>query len=89
MNNWLLNTIKQKTDASPLGIVMFNQCTGDNYHGADIIKVIIEMNSKFYLKHAGDDGGTGGNTGQSEVSSAAPGYSSGAVDNNTNAINWE
>ena len=64
MNSWLLSTIKAKTDASPLGIVMFNQCTGDNdtYHGADIIKAIIEMNSKFYLKHAGTTGGaTGGN----------------------------
>ena len=63
MNSWLLSTIKAKTDASPLGIVMFNQCTGDNntYHGADIIKAIIEMNSKFYLKHAGTT--TGGSTG--------------------------
>ena len=60
MNSWLLSTIKAKTDASPLGIVMFNQCTGDNatYYGADIIKAIIEMNSKFYLKHAGVSGGT-------------------------------
>ena len=64
MNSWLLNTINTKTDPSPLGIVMFNQCTGanDTYHGADIIKAIIEMNSKFYLKHAGTSGGsTGGN----------------------------
>ena len=65
MNSWLLSTIKAKTDPSPLGIVMFNQCTGANetYHGADIIKAIIEMNSKFYLKHAGTSGGsTGGST---------------------------
>lgn len=64
MNSWLLNTINAKTDPSPLGIVMFNQCTGANatYHGEDIIKAIIEMNSKFYLKHAGTSGGsTGGN----------------------------
>ncbi|MDY3932386.1 MAG: hypothetical protein SOZ05_02445 [Muribaculaceae bacterium] len=64
MNSWLLNTINDKTDPSPLGIVMFNQCTGANatYHGEDIIKAIIEMNSKFYLKHAGTSGGsTGGN----------------------------
>ena len=64
MNSWLLSMINAKTDPSPLGIVMFNQCTGDNntYHGADIIKAIIEMNSKFYLKHAGTSGGsTGGN----------------------------
>ena len=62
MNSWLLSTINAKTDASPLGIVMFNQCTGDNatYHGADIIKAIIEMNSKFYLKHAGTSGGSTG-----------------------------
>ena len=62
MNSWLLNTINAKTDASPLGIVMFNQCTGPNetYHGADIIKAIIEMNSKFYLKHAGTSGGSTG-----------------------------
>ena len=62
MNSWLLNTINAKTDPSPLGIVMFNQCTGPNatYHGADIIKAIIEMNSKFYLKHAGTSGGSTG-----------------------------
>ena len=62
MNSWLLETIKAKTDPSPLGIVMFNQCTGANatYHGADIIKAIIEMNSKFYLKHAGTAGGSTG-----------------------------
>lgn len=62
MNSWLLKTINDKTDASPLGIVMFNQCTGtnDTYHGADIIKAIIEMNSKFYLKHAGTSGGSTG-----------------------------
>ena len=77
MNGWLLELLQIKIgdkvnsngvlapDPSPLGIVMFNQCTGDNntYHGADIIKAIIEMNSKFYLKHAGMSGGsTGGDT---------------------------
>ena len=73
MNSWLLSTINAKTDPSPLGIVMFNQCNGDNatYHGADIIKAIIEMNSKFYLKHAGTSGtGTGGteeNTAQNDA----------------------
>ena len=61
MNSWLLSTINAKTDASPLGIVMFNQCTSDTYNGPAIVKAIIEMNSKFYLKHAGTSGtGTGG-----------------------------
>lgn len=105
MNSWLLNRIKMKIgeipndnnviqpEPSPLGIVMFNQCTGDNatYHGADIIKAIIEMNSKFYLKHAGTSGGsTGGDaTPTSEVKTAAPGYDSGMEDRGTNAISWE
>ena len=60
MNAWLLETIKAKTDASPLGIVMFNQCTNTAYNGPAIVKAIIEMNSKFYLKHAGTSGGSTG-----------------------------
>ena len=60
MNSWLLNTINAKTDPSPLGIVMFNQCTNTAYNGPAIIKAIIEMNSKFYLKHAGTTGGSTG-----------------------------
>ena len=60
MNGWLLETINAKTDASPLGIVMFNQCTNATYNGPAIVKAIIEMNSKFYLKHAGTSGGSTG-----------------------------
>lgn len=60
MNSWLLETINAKTDASPLGIVMFNQCTNADYNGPAIVKAIIEMNSKFYLKHAGTSGGSTG-----------------------------
>jgi hypothetical protein len=67
MNEWLLETIQKKTNGytddkgvlhpsepSPLGIVMFNQCNGDNtlYYGADIIEAIIEMNNKFKLQYA-------------------------------------
>lgn len=80
MNPWLLQAIKNKVNQSkpsPLGIVMFNQCGGgtnyieDTYHGAEIIKNIIEMNSRFYLKHAGTSGGnTGGSTGGSEDNTA-------------------
>ena len=92
MNSWLLDQLQIKIgdkvnsdgvlapEPSPLGIVMFNQCTGPNetYHGADIIKAIIEMNSKFYLKHAGTTGGsTGGDatptaTHDATVSSGGP-----------------
>lgn len=92
MNSWLLSTIKAKTDPSPLGIVMFNQCTGDNdtYHGADIIKAIIEMNSKFYLKHAGTSGGsTGGDaTPTAEIKSLSETHDSGMEDSGEYAIHW-
>lgn len=87
MNKWLLETIQAKTDASPLGIVMFNQCTNDTYKGPAIIKEIIDMNSKFYLKHAGD--ATGGTSNISEVQSVSPNYSAAMVDTKTDAISWE
>lgn len=81
MNSWLLETINAKTDPSPLGIVMFNQCTGANetYHGADIIKAIIEMNSKFYLKHAGTSGGSTGGDATPTATNDATVLSAGAA----------
>ena len=60
MNTWLLSTIKAKANPSPLGIVMFNQCTNSTYNGPEIVDEIIKMNSKFYLKHAGTSGGSTG-----------------------------
>lgn len=87
MNEWLLTTIQGKTDPSPLGIVIFNQCTSDTYNGPAIIEEIIEMNSKFYLKHAGD--ATGGTSNISEVQSVSPNYSAAMVDTKTDAISWE
>ena len=88
MNGWLLETIKAKTDASPLGIVMFNQCTNTAYNGPAIVKAIIEMNSKFYLKHAGTSGGsTGGDaTPTSEIKSLSKTHDSGMVNSKTDAI---
>lgn len=68
MNDWLFGVIKRKieggivdgqvyaSDPSSLGIVMFNQCTGQTTKngvttkGEDIIRAIIEMNNKFPLK---------------------------------------
>lgn len=72
MNKWLYETILAKTDPSPLGIVMFNQCTGDDatYYGERIIQEIIEMNSKFYLKHAGDN--TTNNTSNGATQQSVP-----------------
>ena len=78
MNSWLLKTINDKTDPSPLGIVMFNRCTDDAYNGPAIIKAIVEMNSKFYLKHAGTSGGsTGGSASGNEAPNDATLYNGG------------
>ena len=62
MNPWLKGIIDLKTNGgtdadgnltyskpSPLGIVMFNQCTSET--GKQIIRAIIEMNNKFDIKH--------------------------------------
>lgn len=69
-----------ESDPSSLGIVMFNQCTGDNttYHGTDIIKEIIEMNNKFKLQRANQT-----------PQSAAASYSSGMNDSNVAAFGWD
>lgn len=79
MNKWLLETINAKTDASPLGIVMFNQCTSATYNGPAIIKAIIEMNSKFYLKHAGTSGGSTGGDATPTAENDATVYSGGSA----------
>ena len=69
-----------ESEPSPLGIVMFNQCTGVNetYHGADIINEIIHMNNKFKLQRA-----------TQTPRSAAPSYSSGMNDSNVAAFGWD
>ena len=60
LNGYEENGINYPSDASPLGIVMFNQCTGSTTNtagettkGEDIIRAIIEMNNKFKLKRKG------------------------------------
>ena len=90
MNSWLLSTINAKTDPSPLGIVMFNQCTNTDYNGPAIVDAIIKMNSKFYLKHAGTSGGsTGGDaTPTAEIKSLSETHDSGMEDSGEYAIHW-
>lgn len=69
-----------ESDPSPLGIIMFNQCTGANatYYGEDIIKEIIEMNNKADLQRA-----------TPVPSSLAASYSSGMNDQGVSAFGWE
>lgn len=55
-----------ESDPSPLGIVMFNQCTSDTYYGPAIIEEIVHMNNKFKLLRAGADGSGSGEGGMDE-----------------------
>lgn len=84
MNPWLLEVINRKMNGgtdedgylvyskpSPLGIVMFNQCTSET--GKSIIKAIIEMNNKFNLKHASVNSNTQSQTRDSYDSSLSNG----------------
>lgn len=81
-NNGYLTTagLYVESDPSPLGIVMFNQCTGanDTYYGEDIIEEIIEMNNKADLLRA-----------TPVPSSLAVSYSSGMNDQGVSAFGWE
>lgn len=88
MNNWINDRVTSMGTSSdnnyyPVGIVLMNQVK--NYQ--NVVKNILNLNNKYRLQINPD--WEPKPTGQSEVRSAAPGYSSGAVDNNTNAINWE
>lgn len=75
MNDWLLKVIQTKTNGgsypdssqivesqpSPLGIVMFNQCTSTT--GQSIVEAIIDMNNAFSLKRVPVEEGENGNMG--------------------------
>lgn len=63
---------KMETDPSPVGIVLMNYATDANGNGIQLVKDIIDMNAKFYLKReggdiitdgSGDSSGTGTGTG--------------------------
>lgn len=80
----------------PIGIVFFNHTEADNaavFNNESLVQHILQMNNKYrkaYDPHRSPVDGTfiDGTTGNSTVHSAAPGYSSGMKDNNTNAIGW-
>lgn len=79
----------------PIGLVFFNHTEADNaaiFNNTSLLQHILEMNNKYrkaYDPHRSPVDGTGidGTTGKT-VHSAAPGYSSGMMDNQTNAIGW-
>lgn len=77
---YLKSKIDEKaiTDPSPVGIVLMNHATST---GAELVKSIIDMNAKFYLKREGgdittggtDDSGSGSGSGNTEGGSGTGG----------------
>lgn len=62
LNTYVQDLIEAKinTDPSPVGIVLMNHATDANGNAIQLVKDIIEMNAKFYLKREGGDITTGG-----------------------------
>lgn len=100
VTSYFLNYMADKVAAMdtegyyPIGIVYFNAVASDNADalgGTSLIQNILEMNNKYRKAYNpslspvdGKPLGGGTNT----VQSAAPGYSSGMKDNQTDAIGW-
>lgn len=102
VTSYFLNYMADKVAAMdtegyyPIGLVFFNHTEADNavvFNNESLVQHILEMNNmyrKAYDPHRSPVDGTGieENGGTANVQSAAPGYSSGMTDNNTNAIGW-
>lgn len=77
----------------PIGIVLLNDIAASHTTGGmGLAQSILEMNNKYRKAYDPNrspvDGSYINGTGSNNVQSAAPGYSSGMKDNNTNAIGW-
>lgn len=97
LNVWLGAKVEEMYDNEayyPVGIVLMN-FVGSSYTSKDLslVQRILEMNNmyrKAYDPRRSPVDGTfiDGSTGGNRVQSAAPGYSSGMKDNQTDAIGW-
>ncbi len=76
---------KGQTSYYPVGIVLMNY-THDH---TDVIKNILQLNTKYRQAYNPDWTPDNAGKAKSDVQSAASGYSSGMVDNNTNAMGWD
>lgn len=97
LNTWMATKVEDMyTNESyyPIGIVLMN-FVGSSYTSKNIslVQRILEMNSMYRKaydpRRSPVDGAfIDGSTGSKTVQSAAPGYSSGMTDNQTDAIGW-
>lgn len=96
LNSWMATKVEDMyTNKSyyPIGIVLMNFVGSSNTSkGISLVQRILEMNSMYRKaydpRRSPVDGAFIDGTGNNKVQSAAPGYSSGMKDNNTNAIGW-
>lgn len=75
----------------PIGIVLMNNIASNNLpSGPDLAQSILEMNNKYRKAYDPNRSPVDGSyiDGSNGVQSAAPGYSSGMKDNQTDAIGW-
>lgn len=80
LNTYVQTLIQEKmeSDPSPVGIVLMNHATDANGNGIQLVKDIVNMNGKFYLKRAGGDVITGDGNGTDSTNPQAVPTSNGA-----------
>lgn len=96
LNTWMATKVEDMyTNKSyyPIGIVLMNFVDSSNTSkGISLVQRILEMNSMYRKaydpRRSPVDGAFIDGTSNNKVYSAAPGYSSGMKDNQTNAIGW-
>ena len=90
LNSWINGKVEEmETNQAyyPVGIVLMNEAI--NY--ANVVKNILQMNNKYRKAYDPNRSPVTGdyiNDSANSVQSAAPGYSSGMKDNQTDAIGW-
>lgn len=74
LNDYVTKKIeaKMESDPSPVGIVLMNHATDASGNPTQLVKDIIEMNGKFYLKRKGNDVTTGNGGSDSTNPQAVP-----------------
>lgn len=91
LNNWINGKITEMdiNGYYPVGIVLMNNATDPEY-SSNVAKNILLLNTKYRQAYDPDRSPITGEylDGGSTMQSVAPGYSSGMIDNQTDAIGW-
>ncbi|MCF0176315.1 MAG: hypothetical protein HUJ94_05715, partial [Bacteroidales bacterium] len=88
LNNWINDKVEaMRTDKKyyPVGIVLMNFVTNDTY-GRPVVENIFKLNNLYRMAYDPARSPEDGEYTAADVNSVAPGYDSGMIDNNVNAI---